>query len=141
MNAELRQRQENENESKSGDNFKSLFLSSSFFRFVWLPVLIVLSCRVALPAFLLLPRERRAMRSGAAYLGGVKGNYATIGLTASVPLNDCPGQNNTGFHVASIAKWAQDYGMSTGENELYSLVFYDFESAAQPEAHKSVPPN
>lgn len=78
------------------------------------------------------------MRSGAAYLGGVKGNYATIGLTASVPLNDCPGQNNTGFHVASIAKWAQDYGMSTGENELYSSVFYDFESAAQSEAQKSV---
>lgn len=51
-----------------------------------------------------------------AYLGGVKGNYATIGVTASVALNDCRGQNNTAYHVDSIAKWAQDYGMSTGKH-------------------------
>lgn len=50
-----------------------------------------------------------------AYLGGVKGNYATIGLTASVALNDCMGQNNTAHHVDSIAKWAQEFGMSTGK--------------------------
>lgn len=49
-----------------------------------------------------------------AYLGGVKGNYATIGLTASVALNDCRGENNTAYHVDSIAKWAQDAGLSTG---------------------------
>lgn len=55
-----------------------------------------------------------------AYLGGVKGNYATIGLTASVALNDCRGQNNTAHHVDSIAKWAQDFGMSTGK-QAYAL--------------------
>lgn len=49
-----------------------------------------------------------------AYLGGVKGNYATIGLTAAVALNDCRGENNTAYHVESIAKWAQDSGMATG---------------------------
>lgn len=49
-----------------------------------------------------------------AYLGGVKGNYATIGLTAAVGLNDCRGENNTAHHVPSIAKWAQDRGLSTG---------------------------
>ena len=45
---------------------------------------------------------------------GVKANYATLGLTASVPLGDCAGQNNTSYQVDSIAKWAQDHGMSTG---------------------------
>lgn len=49
-----------------------------------------------------------------AYLGGVKANYATIGVTASVAVNDCHGENNTAYQVDSIAKWAQDYGMSTG---------------------------
>lgn len=53
-----------------------------------------------------------------AYLGGVKANYATIGLTASVSLGDCYGQNNTAYHVDSIAKWAQDSGMSTGKHTI-----------------------
>lgn len=44
----------------------------------------------------------------------MKANYATIGLTAAVSLGDCRGENNTAHHVNSIAKWAQDYGMSTG---------------------------
>ncbi|XP_037026003.1 alkaline phosphatase [Bradysia coprophila] len=52
--------------------------------------------------------------SATAYLGGIKANYATIGLTAAVALGDCRGENNTAHHVHSIAKWAQDYGMSTG---------------------------
>lgn len=67
-------------------------------------------------------------RCGIAYLGGVKGNYATIGLTASVPLNDCMGQNNTAHHVGSIAKWAQEFGMSTGKwnkkNRTQHFPFY-----------------
>lgn len=58
-----------------------------------------------------------------AYLGGVKGNYATIGLTASVPLGDCHSENNTAHHVHSLAKWAQDYGMATGKR-LFSLFFW-----------------
>lgn len=49
-----------------------------------------------------------------AYLGGVKANYATIGVTAGVALNDCVGENNTDHHVDSIAKWAQDASMATG---------------------------
>lgn len=49
-----------------------------------------------------------------AYLGGVKGNYGTIGVTGSVNVNDCHGENNTANHVSSIAKWAQTAGMSTG---------------------------
>uniref|UniRef100_A0A1A9W833 Alkaline phosphatase n=1 Tax=Glossina brevipalpis TaxID=37001 RepID=A0A1A9W833_9MUSC len=49
-----------------------------------------------------------------AYLGGVKANYATIGLTAAVSLYDCDGQNNTAHHVSSLAAWAQDQGMATG---------------------------
>ncbi|XP_062702913.1 alkaline phosphatase-like isoform X1 [Aedes albopictus] len=49
-----------------------------------------------------------------AYLAGVKANYGTIGLSAAATLGDCFAQNNTDFHVQSIAKWAQDYGMATG---------------------------
>lgn len=49
-----------------------------------------------------------------AYLGGVKGNYATIGVSAAVELNDCAAQNNSLHHVHSIAEWAQARGMLTG---------------------------
>lgn len=56
-----------------------------------------------------------------AYLGGVKANYATIGLTAAVPLGDCAGENNTAYHVDSIAKWAQDQGMATGKIQHIDL--------------------
>ncbi|XP_065095637.1 membrane-bound alkaline phosphatase-like [Ochlerotatus camptorhynchus] len=49
-----------------------------------------------------------------AYLAGVKANYGTIGLSAAATLGDCHAQNNTDYHVQSIAKWAQDYGMATG---------------------------
>uniref|UniRef100_A0A8W7PMG3 Alkaline phosphatase n=1 Tax=Anopheles coluzzii TaxID=1518534 RepID=A0A8W7PMG3_ANOCL len=49
-----------------------------------------------------------------AYLAGVKANYGTIGLTAAAALGDCQAQNDTSNHVHSIAKWAQDAGLSTG---------------------------
>ncbi|XP_067634685.1 membrane-bound alkaline phosphatase [Eurosta solidaginis] len=49
-----------------------------------------------------------------AYLGGVKTNYGTIGVSAAVEVNDCLGQNNSFHHVHSIAAWAQQQGMATG---------------------------
>ncbi|XP_075147555.1 phurba tashi [Haematobia irritans] len=49
-----------------------------------------------------------------AYLGGVKGNYGTIGVTAAIDLNNCQAQNVTEHHVNSIAEWAQSQGMATG---------------------------
>lgn len=49
-----------------------------------------------------------------AYLSGVKANYGTIGLSAAAALGDCQAQNDTANHVHSIAKWAQDSGLSTG---------------------------
>lgn len=49
-----------------------------------------------------------------AYLSGVKANYATIGLTAAAQLGDCKAENETSYHVHSIAKWAQDNNMATG---------------------------
>lgn len=52
--------------------------------------------------------------SATAYLSGVKGNYGTIGLSASANQGDCKSQNNTANHVDSIFKLAQDYGMRTG---------------------------
>lgn len=59
-----------------------------------------------------------------AYLSGVKANFGTIGVSASVPLNDCLGENNTAHHVESIAKWAQDFGMSTGEYFVFLISFF-----------------
>ncbi|KAH8397662.1 hypothetical protein KR215_004182, partial [Drosophila sulfurigaster] len=49
-----------------------------------------------------------------AYLGGVKANYGTIGVTAAVQLKDCQAQAQSANHVASIADWAQRQGMATG---------------------------
>uniref|UniRef100_W8BIN1 Alkaline phosphatase n=1 Tax=Ceratitis capitata TaxID=7213 RepID=W8BIN1_CERCA len=49
-----------------------------------------------------------------AYLGGVKTNYGTIGVSAAIEANDCLGQNNSIHHVTSIAAWAQRQGMATG---------------------------
>ncbi|XP_055380943.1 alkaline phosphatase [Condylostylus longicornis] len=49
-----------------------------------------------------------------AYLSGVKGNYATVGVSAAVDVNDCKAQNNTAYHAPSIAQWAQEKGMATG---------------------------
>ncbi|KAM8704003.1 hypothetical protein ACLKA7_008602 [Drosophila subpalustris] len=49
-----------------------------------------------------------------AYLGGVKANYGTVGVTAAVQMKDCQAQANQAHHVASIAAWAQRQGMATG---------------------------
>ncbi|KAL9916327.1 membrane-bound alkaline phosphatase [Glossina fuscipes] len=52
--------------------------------------------------------------SATAYLGGVKGNYGTIGVNANVPRFDCMAGLNVGNWVESIAQWAQNAGMDTG---------------------------
>lgn len=52
--------------------------------------------------------------SATAYLGGVKANYETLGVTAEVKLNDCMAAKNKENHVDSIAQWAQRQGLSTG---------------------------
>lgn len=49
-----------------------------------------------------------------AYLCGVKANYATIGVTANVELDDCRASMNSRNRVYSIAKWAQDAGKRAG---------------------------
>lgn len=49
-----------------------------------------------------------------AYLSGVKNNYATIGISGKVTLNDCDGQMDDSNHIKSIAKWAMDAGKSAG---------------------------
>ncbi|KAH8271213.1 hypothetical protein KR018_001446, partial [Drosophila ironensis] len=49
-----------------------------------------------------------------AYLGGVKANYGTVGVSAAVQVKDCQAQADPLNHVASIAAWAQKQGMATG---------------------------
>ncbi|EDV42009.2 uncharacterized protein Dana_GF17216 [Drosophila ananassae] len=49
-----------------------------------------------------------------AYLGGVKANYGTVGVTAAVQFKDCQAQSQPANRVASIAAWAQSQGMATG---------------------------
>ncbi|XP_068145255.1 membrane-bound alkaline phosphatase [Drosophila tropicalis] len=49
-----------------------------------------------------------------AYLGGVKGNYGTIGVNANVPRYSCDEAFKSENQVDSIAKWAQDAGKSAG---------------------------
>ncbi|EEB11719.1 membrane-bound alkaline phosphatase precursor, putative [Pediculus humanus corporis] len=49
-----------------------------------------------------------------AYLGGVKANEGTIGVSAKVKRMDCESANNVTNHVLSIATWAQKAGKSTG---------------------------
>jgi alkaline phosphatase len=45
--------------------------------------------------------------SATAYLGGVKANTGTVGVTAKVKLNDCVGMRNSSNQVTSILKWSQ----------------------------------
>ena len=45
--------------------------------------------------------------SATAYLGGVKANIGTIGVTARVKVDDCAGMNNATNQVTSILKWSQ----------------------------------
>ncbi|XP_017868774.1 PREDICTED: membrane-bound alkaline phosphatase [Drosophila arizonae] len=49
-----------------------------------------------------------------AYLGGVKGNYGTIGVNANVSRYDCNAAYVEQNQVDSIAKWAQDAGKDAG---------------------------
>ncbi|XP_037940697.1 membrane-bound alkaline phosphatase-like [Teleopsis dalmanni] len=49
-----------------------------------------------------------------AYLCGVKGNEATIGINGNVVQGDCEGMRNTSHHVTSIAKWAMDANKAAG---------------------------
>lgn len=49
-----------------------------------------------------------------AYLCGVKANYATIGVTANVELDDCRASMNSKNRVYSIAKWAQESNKRAG---------------------------
>ncbi|KAM7343568.1 alkaline phosphatase 6 isoform 2-T2 [Cochliomyia hominivorax] len=49
-----------------------------------------------------------------AYLGGVKGNYGTIGVNANVRRYNCLDAQNPENWVDSIAKWAQDAGKDAG---------------------------
>ncbi|XP_053685594.1 membrane-bound alkaline phosphatase-like [Sabethes cyaneus] len=49
-----------------------------------------------------------------AYLSGVKGNYATIGVNAQVPNMDCVAELDKSTHTHSIAEWAMDAGKDAG---------------------------
>lgn len=49
-----------------------------------------------------------------AYLGGVKGNYGTIGVNSKVQRYNCFDGQNPDYWVESIAKWAQDAGKDAG---------------------------
>lgn len=52
--------------------------------------------------------------SATAYLGGVKANIGTIGVTANVKMGDCRAMSNTSNHVTSVLEWARRAGKSTG---------------------------
>ncbi|XP_050732346.1 membrane-bound alkaline phosphatase-like [Eriocheir sinensis] len=52
--------------------------------------------------------------SSTAYLSGVKGNQATIGVDAHVTLTDCNAMNTPQYHTRSILRDFQDAGRSTG---------------------------
>jgi alkaline phosphatase len=45
--------------------------------------------------------------SATAYLGGVKANIGTAGVTGRVKVDDCAAMRNTSNHVSSILKWSQ----------------------------------
>ncbi|KAF5280051.1 hypothetical protein FQR65_LT03306 [Abscondita terminalis] len=52
--------------------------------------------------------------SATAYLGGVKGNTGTIGVSAAVTTNDCDAMINEANQVLSIAHYAQKNNKRTG---------------------------
>lgn len=52
--------------------------------------------------------------SSTAYLGGVKANYGTIGVTSSVLRGNCTGMLAADNRVDTLLKWAQDAGKVTG---------------------------
>nr|UXP86334.1 membrane-bound alkaline phosphatase isoform X1 [Megoura viciae] len=49
-----------------------------------------------------------------AYLTGVKANYKTIGVSASVKMDDCPGSVAPGNRTQSIADWSMAAGKAVG---------------------------
>ena len=52
--------------------------------------------------------------SATAYLGGVKANIGTLGVTAAVKYKQCSGQNDPESSVSSLLSWAQSAGLATG---------------------------
>uniref|UniRef100_A0A1B6MFZ1 alkaline phosphatase n=1 Tax=Graphocephala atropunctata TaxID=36148 RepID=A0A1B6MFZ1_9HEMI len=52
--------------------------------------------------------------SSTAYLGGVKANYGTLGVTASVPRGNCSLSQDPRYHVDTVLDWAQAAGKGTG---------------------------
>jgi alkaline phosphatase len=52
--------------------------------------------------------------SATAYFTGVKNNYATIGVTARVELNDCKAATEKENRLSSFIEWAQNAGKATG---------------------------
>lgn len=52
--------------------------------------------------------------SATAYLGGVKANFGTLGVSAAVQRTNCTSVNDPNNRVHSILKWAQDAGKGTG---------------------------
>lgn len=51
-----------------------------------------------------------------AYLCGVKANFQTVGVTASVTQGNCSQQDDPANKVDSILSWAQNGGKSTGDS-------------------------
>lgn len=49
-----------------------------------------------------------------ALFGGIKNNYETAGVDATVKLDDCASSLNMENHVTSIIEWAQRAGKHTG---------------------------
>lgn len=49
-----------------------------------------------------------------ALFGGIKNNYETSGVDASVKLDDCASSLEKENHVTSIIEWAQQAGKDTG---------------------------
>lgn len=63
--------------------------------------------------------------SATAYLGGVKANIATIGVSARVPHGACAAARDPAHHVHSIAEWALSDGRDAGTRPLlyYCIVY------------------
>lgn len=63
--------------------------------------------------------------SATAYLGGVKANDGTIGVSASVQYQDCAAMNNETHFVESVAYQALKAGKSAGKL-IFCTNFTDF---------------
>lgn len=49
-----------------------------------------------------------------ALFSGIKNNYETAGVDATVKLDDCVGSLNMENHVTSVIEWAHQAGKDTG---------------------------